>query len=149
MHLSRAVAFREILRTYKEAWEKRNPDLAVKLFAKDAQYLEDPFDEKPARGLKEIRRYWQEVATKHLNVRVSYRNIYSNEDQSIWGTECTARYTNARTGERITLKGAFFFGLTKEGKKVKKFWEYWHVSGGSPGFTWREVRERAGQLQHA
>ncbi len=44
----------------------------------------------------------------------------------------------------VRLKGAFFFVLTKDGKKVKKVWEYWRVSGGSPGFTWREVRGRAG-----
>src|SRR3989304_1505550 len=53
--------FRRILVKYKRAWERRDPRLAMELFTPDATYREDPFDERPMRGLGEIRDYWARV----------------------------------------------------------------------------------------
>lgn len=137
-----AKAFRKLLATYKKAWEQRDPTLATHLFTEDATYSEDPFDEKPARGHTEIQRYWEEAAAKQRNITFTCQNLFASEDREVWGAEWTAEYTKTETGETNILKGVLFCRLTKDGKKIKKFWEYWHLKGGKPSFTWREVREK-------
>ena len=136
-------AFRKILATYKKAWEQRNPILARQLFTKDATYCEDPFDERPARGHKEIQRYWEEAVAKQRNITFTYEDLYASGDREVWAAEWTAHYTKTETGEKNVLKGVLFCRLTKDGKRVKEFWEYWHLKAGTPSFTWRELTEKA------
>lgn len=136
-------AFRRILDTYKRAWEQRNPSLATQLFTRDATYYEDPFDDKPARGHSDIRRYWEEAVAKQRDIEFTYQTLYTNEDHSVWGAEWTASYTKVETGERNELKGVLFCQLTRDKRKIKNFWEYWHLRGGAPSFTWREFRAKS------
>lgn len=139
-------SFRIILDTYKRAWEGQKPSLVLKLFVKNAIYQEDPFDERPARGHAEIQRYWQEGASKQRDIKFTYRNLVSNNDGSVWGAEWTAEYTKRQTGERNELRGVLFCQLAKDGKKIKKFWEYWHFRGGEPSFSWREMTAKSSGL---
>ncbi len=135
-------AFQKVLVGYKNAWEKRNPALAIKIFTEDATYSEDPFDEKPARGHAQILRYWEEAVARQRNISFNYRKLYAGQDPQVCGAEWTAKYTKTENGETNLLKGVLFCRLTKDGKKIEKFWEYWHLKGGKPSFTWREVREK-------
>ena len=51
------------LETYKRAWEERDSDTVVTLFAEDAHYIETPF-RTAMIGHDAIRRYWDaEVVT--------------------------------------------------------------------------------------
>ena len=136
-------AFRKILATYKKAWEERNPILASELFSKKATYREDPFDEEPAQGHSEIQRYWEEAVAKQRNITFTYGNLYASGDCKVWAAEWTARYTKTETGERNVLKGVLFCRLTKDGRRVKNFWEYWHLKAGTPSFTWHEIPKKS------
>lgn len=135
------TAFRKLLDGYKRAWEMCSPTLAAQLFTKNAIYVEDPFDKRPAHGLMEIRRYWEEAAEKQRGVSFTYHNLFSGEDPYVWGAEWTAQYTKTETGETNTLKGVLFCQLTRDGKKIRKFWEYWHLKRGKPAFIWRKTRQ--------
>ncbi len=136
-------AFRTLLSSYKMAWEGRNPTLATQLFTGNAIYLEDPFDERPAHGRAEILSYWKEAVAKQRDITFAYHNIYTGKDHNTWGAEWTAQYTKTGTGETNTLKGVLFCQLTRDGKKIRKFWEYWHLKHGKPAFTWREFRQKS------
>jgi hypothetical protein len=47
----------DLLARYKRAWERRDVDLAVSLFAPDAEFRADPF-EAPLVGANAIRGWW-------------------------------------------------------------------------------------------
>ena len=125
--------FETILDKYKIAWEQRDPDLAKELFTANATYHEDPFDRKPMKGRRQIYNYWAAVPRFQKNISFSYRPVFNLAGSNVWGAEWTAAYTKVETGERNTLKGVLFCKLS--GRKISKFWEYWHLRGGSPAFT--------------
>lgn len=124
--------FEEILGKYKHAWESRDPGLAVQLFTPEATYRESPFDKRPLRGATEIGEYWAEVPKHQKEITFSYGLIFSSTDFGIWGAEWRARYTKIGTGEKISLKGVLFCELSE--RKIRRFWEYWHIKGGTPSF---------------
>ena len=68
--------FSRILAKYKMAWERRDPDLAIEPFTRDATQREDPFDQRPTRGLREIRDYWAKVPRFQKNIRFTYRPVF-------------------------------------------------------------------------
>jgi hypothetical protein len=124
--------FNRILSKYKKAWEKRDPQLATELFTPDATYREDPFDKRPMRGIREIRDYWTKVPKFQRNIRFSHGPVFRVGRSRVWGTEWSASYTKVQTGERIRLRGVLFCELAS--RRVRRFWEYWHASGGKPSF---------------
>ncbi len=136
--MAQREVFQRILSRYKKAWEKRDPELAVELFTRDASYLEGPFDSRPMKGLREIRDYWAMVPRFQKKIRFSYGPVFRLDRSSVWGTEWSASYTKVKTGERIRLKGVLFCEL-RDGK-VRRFWEYWHVRGGASSFRAQGLR---------
>ncbi len=130
--------FEKILSQYKTAWEKRDPDLAVELFTANATYQEDPFHSRPLRGRKEIYAYWAEVPRYQRNISFTYGPIFQLVGSNVWGAEWAAKYTKARSGGRMRLKGVLFCRLS--GGKISAFWEYWHHRGGAPSFSADSLR---------
>ena len=109
--------FEKLLSRYKKAWELRDPDLALELFTPDATYKEDPFDPRPLKGHREIRRYWAQVPKFQKNIAFRYGPVFSLEDPGVWGAEWKAQYTKNSTGERIHLRGVLFCELHGEDRK--------------------------------
>jgi len=134
--------FESILVKYKRAWERRDPRLAVELFTPDATYREDPFDERPMRGLGEIRDYWARVPRFQRNIRFTHGPVFRLGQSRVWGAEWSARYTKVQTGESIRLRGVMFCELRRD--KIRRFWEYWHVRGGKPSFRARTLKNMSG-----
>lgn len=124
--------FREILDKYKDAWEKRDPDLAVTMFTPDASYREDPFDKRPMRGLSEIREYWAQVPRLQKSISFKHGPVFHLEGSSVWGAEWEARYTKIGSGKQNQLRGVLFCEM--KGRRVRRFWEYWHIRGGNASF---------------
>lgn len=134
-----STLFKKILSQYKTAWEKRDPDLAVKLFTANATYQEDPFDTRPLRGRREIQAYWAQVPKYQRNISFTYRPVFQLVGSNVWGAEWAAKYTKVKSGETIKLKGVLFCHLS--GGKISAFWEYWSHRGGTPYFK-AKSRER-------
>ncbi len=135
----RAV-FRELLAGYKEAWEEHDANLAVGMFTREATYLEDPFDKRPISGLREIRDYWAQVPRFQRNISFKHGPVFHLEGSRVWGAEWEARYTKVKTGERIRLRGVLFCELT--GRRIRRFWEYWHIRGGGSSFSASSISRR-------
>ncbi len=129
--------FERILSQYKTAWEKKDPDIAVELFTPNATYREDPFDARPMKGRGEIYAYWTEVPKYQRNISFTHEPVFQLEGSNVWGAEWSARYTKVRSGEKIRLKDVLFCRLS--GRKISKFWEYWHLKGGTPSFSARAL----------
>ncbi len=60
---------RSWLEAYRRAWEERDADAAAALFAPDATYRVNIFQE-PHRGRDGIRRYWEDATRSQADVRV-------------------------------------------------------------------------------
>lgn len=136
--MKRGKSFEQVLAKYKKAWETQDPDLAVKLFTPNSTHREDPFDSRPLRGLREIRDYWAMGQEFQKNVSFSHEQVFRIGRSRVWGAEWSARYTKVKTGERIRLRGVLFCELRQ--KKIRRFWEYWHIKGGEPSFRAKTSR---------
>lgn len=136
--------FPEILAGYKKAWEERDANLVTGMFTRDATYLEDPFDKWPISGLRGIREYWAQVPRFQRNISFKHGPVFHLERSRVWGSEWEARYTKVKTRERIRLRGVLFCELA--GRRIRRFWEYWHIRGGSPSFSASSVTRRPRRL---
>ena len=112
----------DLLEAYKQAWERRDPDLAVDLFSEDAEYREDPFEE-PMRGSNAIRAYWNEAAATQVNVEFDAERIWvvGRTVLASWH----AAFTRRATAQRVRIRGFMTLELDDAGK-VYRFREWWH-----------------------
>ena len=112
----------DLLEAYKQAWERRDPDLAVDLFSEDAEYRDDPFEE-PMRGSNAIRAYWNEAAATQANVEFDAERIWvvGRTVLASWH----AAFTRRATAQRVRIRGFMTLELDQDGK-VHRFREWWH-----------------------
>ena len=72
-------SLRAWLESYRMAWETRDPDLVVLLFAQDATYQETPFTET-MRGREAIRQYWSRAVVSYQEqIRFGYEILAVTE----------------------------------------------------------------------
>ncbi len=81
-----------------------------------------------------------EVPRFQKNIKFSHKPIFHIGRSRVWGAEWSARYTKVRTRERIQLRVVLFCEL--RGRKIRRFWEHWHIRGGNPSFAASEKRGR-------
>ncbi len=112
----------ELLDRYKQAWEERDPDQAVELFAEGAEYREDPFEE-PLSGLDEIRAYWNDAAATQVHVEFDAENIWVSGRTIL--ASWHAAYTARASAERIRLRGFMTLEVDDTGRIVR-FREWFH-----------------------
>ncbi len=110
------------LANYKEAWEKRDADLAASLFTRDAHFKPDPFS-KIIEGREAIHDYWAGAAARPgsivFNVGTSVRSGF------ILAAEWSCSYIDTASGERKELAGMFIADFY--GKQVRAFNDYWRA----------------------
>lgn len=91
----------DLLARFKQARERRDPDLAVALFRDDAEYRADPFE--PALvGANAIRGLWNDVAASQVNVEFDAERVWVSGSTvlSSWHAAFTRRTTAERVRER-------------------------------------------------
>jgi hypothetical protein len=92
----------DLLAAYKRAWERRDPDAALALYADGAEHREDPFEE-PQVGENAIRALWNRRAATQANVEF--------DAERVWVVSATvlssyhAAYTERRSAQRIRRRG--------------------------------------------
>ena len=111
---------------YGRAWVDGDPDRVVVLFSDTATYRETPFD-KPMRGRREIREYWQEgAADAQENVEFMSQVWAVVDDTAIAGWQ--ARFTEKASGVRVELDGTFrlVFSSEQGALQCTLLEEWWH-----------------------
>ena len=111
---------------YGRAWVDGDPDRVVTLFSDTATYRETPFD-KPMRGRREIRGYWQEgAADAQENVEFASQVWAVGNDTAIAGWQ--ARFTEKASGVRVELDGTFRLVFSREQGALRCtiLEEWWH-----------------------
>jgi len=117
----------DFIQRYKQAWEKRSPDLALELYSRDAEMRVDPFDE-PASGLNAIREVWNDVAATQDHVEFDAERIWVVERTVL--ASWHAAFTRQSTSERVRIRGFSTFELDSDGLiQRQKQWAQSRVVG--------------------
>ena len=114
------------LAEYGRAWVDGDPGRVVMLFSDTATYRETPFD-KPMRGRREIREYWQKgAADAQENVEFMSQVWAVVDDTAIAGWQ--ARFTEKASGVRVELDGTFrlVFSSEQGALQCTLLEEWWH-----------------------
>jgi hypothetical protein len=105
---------------YRDAWEKRDAELAAQLFTENARYQEMPFD-APKSGRAGIREYWSGVTADQRDIAVN-----GNTGVAHW----SAKFKQASTGMTVELDGVFVLEFDPKTGLCSTLREWWHVRGG-------------------
>jgi limonene-1,2-epoxide hydrolase len=103
----------DLLASIKRGWEGRQPDAIVELFAKDADYRENPFTQ-PLSGHNAIRARWNDIVARQVHVEFDAERIWVSGATVLAAWH--AAYTRRRTAERVRVRGFTALELDDEGK---------------------------------
>jgi uncharacterized protein (TIGR02246 family) len=111
------------LASYGNAWETRDADAAVRIFAPDATYHEMPFD-APKAGRAAIREYWAGVTADQRDVQFESKVIAVNGNTGV--AHWSAKFKLASNGATVALDGVFVLEFDANGL-CTSLREWWHV----------------------
>ena len=91
----------DVLTHFKLAWEKRDPDAMLELFADDAEYRTDPFT-PPLTGATAIREHWNRIAADQAHVEFDMERVWVSGRTVLasWHAGYTRRWSSARVRVR-------------------------------------------------
>ena len=112
------------LEAYRHAWQDRDVEAAAALFAEQATYRANIFEE-PYEGREGVRRYWRDVTATQKDVRVVMGRPFTDGDRV--AAEFWTTMTN--DGADITLPGCLLLRFGDDGLCIA-LREYWHVETG-------------------
>jgi ketosteroid isomerase-like protein len=125
----------DLLQAYKRAWERRDPDAAMELYAEDAEHRDDPFHD-PHLGSNAIRAMWNDIAEREANVEFDAERIWL-VDRTVLSS-WHAAYTDRANGDRVRLRGFMTMELDGRGKIARlREWPVSKVVGTDS--TYKEV----------
>ncbi|MDQ3491791.1 MAG: nuclear transport factor 2 family protein [Chloroflexota bacterium] len=102
----------DVLERYKRAWEARDVDAVMELYAPDAEHRDDPFRE-PHQGSNAIRGMWNDIASNEVNVEFDAERIWVSGRTVL--ASWHAAYTDATNGDRVRMRGFATFELDAGG----------------------------------
>jgi len=111
------------LKSYEQAWEMRDADLAARIFTSDATYRETPF-EAPKAGRAGIREYWAGVTADQRDVQFESNVIAVNGNTGV--AHWSAKFRLASSGATVELDGVFVLELDANGL-CTSLREWWHI----------------------
>lgn len=121
--------FQRWMESYCRASAENDPQASAALFASDALYYENPFDE-PITGRDAIHRYWKKGAQTLTDKESNFEIL------SVEGTCGIARwkskFTVIESGKRLALDCLFFVEFDDEGL-CRIFREWWHIQERNDG----------------
>ena len=113
----------DLLAAYKRAWEGRDVDGVMELYAPGAEHRDHPFRE-PIVGDNAIRAMWNDIATNERDIEF--------DAEGIWVSGATvlaswhAAYTDGTNADRVRMRGFLTMELDDE-RRIRRFRE-WPVS---------------------
>lgn len=123
----------DALARYKRAWERRDPDAMLELFAAHAEARLDPF-EPELKGANAIREHWNEVAAGQAHVEFDAERVWVMERTVL--SSWHAAYTRRSSAERVRVRGFMTLELDDD-KLVTRLrqWALERVVGTDSSFT--------------
>lgn len=113
------------IEAYRRAWEERDAEAAAALFASDATYRSNIFEE-PHQGRDGVRAYWESVTSTQSEVRVRMGRPFVDADRV-----AVEFWTNMKVdGDDVTLPGCLLLDFDAEGQ-CRRLREYWHFEPGT------------------
>lgn len=97
----------------KRAWEGRDPDAMLELFADRAEYRLDPFLD-PLAGLNAIREHWNGVVAAQDHIEFDAERVWVS-GRTVLGS-WHAALTERATAERVRLRGFSTMELDDHGR---------------------------------
>jgi hypothetical protein len=115
--------FEKWLLSYGAAWQSGDAQAAIRLFADDAMYYENPFAD-PMVGIDAIHRYWSEGAGEsQKDVCFTHRAIAVVEGKGL--AHWRATFVRVPSGNQVELDGFLMAEFDAHGKCLV-FREWWH-----------------------
>ncbi|MCK6539696.1 MAG: nuclear transport factor 2 family protein [Anaerolineales bacterium] len=108
---------------YGRASAENDPQASANLFAPDARYYENPFDE-PMVGRDAIYAYWNTGAQNLKDKESSFEILAVNGDTGI--ARWRSLFTVIESGKRLALDCLFVAEFDEEGL-CRTFREWWHI----------------------
>lgn len=123
----------------KRAWEEREPDAMLELYAEDAEYRIDPFEE-PMTGLVAIREHWNRVAAAQDHVEFDPERVWVS-GRTVLGSWHVA-FTDRATADRVRVRGFSTMELDDEGSISRmREWPIRRVVGTDSSYQQRAASE--------
>jgi ketosteroid isomerase-like protein len=115
--------FNRWLDAYGAAWQDGDAEAAMALFAMDAEYYENPFDD-PMVGKDAIHRYWSDGAGEsQRDVRFVHEAIAVVESTGL--AHWQAAFVRIPSGNHVELDGFLMAEFDASGR-CAVFREWWH-----------------------
>jgi SnoaL-like protein len=113
----------DLLAAYKRAWERRDVELAISLYAGDAEHRDHPFRD-PYVGSNAIRTMWNDIAANEAHVEFDAERVWvvGRTVLSSWH----GAYTDRTNGDRVRIRGFMTIEVNNE-RKITRLRE-WPVS---------------------
>lgn len=102
----------DVLARYKRAWESRDPEAAVALYAEEGEHRSNPFRD-PHRGSNAIREMWNDIAATEAHVEFDAERIWVSGRAVL--ASWHGAYTDRTSGERVRMRGFMTVELNDDG----------------------------------
>lgn len=113
---------RKLLKIYGKAWERRDPEMIITIFAKNATYAERAF-EKPFKGHAGIKKYWTDkVVGEQEKIKFKLLNVYVDGNMAV--VEWDAKFYDKIKKRTTHLRSVAVIEIKKN--KITSMREYWH-----------------------
>lgn len=108
---------------YGRASAENDPQASANLFASDARYYENPFDE-PITGRAAIYAYWNDGAQKFQDKESAFEILAVKKNRGI--ARWQSKFTVVETGKRLALDCLCVVEFNADGL-CETFREWWHM----------------------
>jgi ketosteroid isomerase-like protein len=121
--------FTSWMTAYGRASAENDPQASANLFAPNARYYENPFDE-PITGKPAIFAYWNKGAQSLKDKESSFEILSAQGDRGI--ARWQSKFTVIESGKRFELDCLFVVEFDDEGL-CRTFREWWHIQERNDG----------------
>lgn len=123
----------------KRAWEGRDPDALLELYATDAEFRIDPFLE-PMIGLNAIRAYWNDVVSSQDHIEFDAERVWVSGSTVLGSWH--AALTERASADRVRVRGFSTMELDEQGRIVRmREWPVRRVVGVDSSYRRRAASE--------
>lgn len=129
----------DLFARFKRAWEGRDPDAMVELFAEDAEYRVDPFME-PLVGLGSIRSHWNDLVAAQDHIEFDAERVWVSGTTVLgsWHVALTER----ATADRVRARGFSTMELDDHGRISRmREWPIRRIVGTDSSYRKRAASE--------
>lgn len=103
----------DLLARFKSAWEGRDPDAMLELYAERAEYRLDPFME-PLAGLNAIREHWNAVVASQDHIEFDAERVWVSGRTVL--ASWHAALTRRASADRVRVRGFSTMELDGQGR---------------------------------